>query len=140
MVSITGNSVFYGLENCEEGVENIIDELNLKELYFEIKLIIFEALTNAFIHGNKKDKSKPISLKWCLKDKALKIYITDCGSGIKEIADYGELLDDGGLLAECGRGLFIIKNYTDEMYIEGNSIIMTKYVWESEERLGDISY
>lgn len=127
MVDISGNSIFYGLDNCEEKIENIINILNLDELCFEIKLIIFEALTNAFIHGNKEDKSKPIFLEWYLNDKAMRIYVTDCGYGFNELSILKKI-DKNNILEEGGRGLYIIKNYTDEMHFCGNTIIMTKYV------------
>lgn len=127
MLAISGNLVFYGLENSEQKIDGIIHDLNLKELYFELKLIIFEAVSNAFIHGNDRDNNKPISLKWYLKENLLKIHVTDCGKGVSNQTSCNEI-DESDILKEGGRGLYIIRNYTDEMYFEGSSIIMKKYI------------
>lgn len=127
-MSVTkGELIFHGLNNIETQIDYIINDLNLKELYFEIKLIIFEAVSNAFIHGNNGDNSKPILIQWNLKDKLLGIRVTDFGSGFKDLPIYEEI-NECNVLEEGGRGLFLIRCYTDKMYFEGNTIIMKKYV------------
>lgn len=122
-----GKLIFHGLDNAENQINCIINDLNLRELYFEIKLIIFEAINNAFIHGNNRESSKPIIIQWHLKDKLLEIYVTDCGNGFKDLQIYEEI-NELNVLEESGRGLYIIRSYTDEMYFEGNTFIMKKYV------------
>ena len=52
MLVTKGELIFYGIDNLRENLDDIIKMLNLKKQYFEIKLIIIEAITNAFIHGN----------------------------------------------------------------------------------------
>lgn len=125
MSVINGGVMFYGLNDINEKLDNIIEALNLRDRYFEIKLIISEAVNNAYIHGNNSDNSKPISVEWELKDDLLSIIVKDCGQGIKNI-NLHEEIDEEKILDESGRGLYIINCYTDELIFDGNSIIMKK--------------
>jgi serine/threonine-protein kinase RsbW len=127
-MSVTkGEVLFYGVDNISEKLESIIKTLNLKKQCFEIKLIIVEAVNNAFIHGNNGDKNKPISVQWELKENLLIIAVTDRGTGVDDSKKHKEINQDN-ILEECGRGLYIISCYTDEMKFEGSSIIMKKYL------------
>lgn len=127
-MSVTeGKVLFYGVDNISEKLDVIIESLSLKKQYFEIKLIIVEAVNNAFIHGNNSDKNKSISLQWKLKENLLIVSVTDCGYGIKNLINYKEINEDN-ILEDCGRGLYIISCYTDEMEFKDNSIIMKKYL------------
>ena len=127
MLVTKGEVTLHGIDDISEKLDNIINLLNIKKQSFEIKLIISEAVSNAFFHGNNGDKNKPISIKWELKECSLKVSVTDCGSGIIVLKNYEEI-DENNLLGECGRGLYIISCYADEMKFEGSSIIMKKYL------------
>ena len=70
---------------------------------------------------------KPISVQWEIRENLLKVVVTDCGSGIKDLKNYEEIKEDK-ILEEGGRGLYIIRCYTDEMKFKGSSIIMEKYL------------
>ena len=48
MSGIEGKASFYGVDNINEKLDAIIKPLKLKKQYFEIKLIIMEAVNNAF--------------------------------------------------------------------------------------------
>ncbi len=127
MSTIKGEVAFYGVDNISVKLDNIIKILNLKKQSFEIKLIISEAVSNAFIHGNNSDKNKPISVQWEIKENLLIIDVKDCGCGLKDLKDYKEINKEN-LLNESGRGLYIISSYADEVKFKGNSIIMEKYL------------
>ena len=127
MWTTKGKELFYGVDNISEKLDCIIKTLKLKNQYFEIKLIMTEAVNNAFIHGNNSDKNKPIYTQWELKEKLLRVSVTDCGSGVTDLKNYKEI-DEDNLLEECGRVLYIISCYTDEMKFKGSSIIMEKYL------------
>lgn len=117
--------VFYGIDNMNQELDSIIKSLDVKNKFFEIKLIMSEAITNAFIHGNNKDKSKPIVIM-CNKEKDyLNIKVKDCGTN-KEKIKVDKDIDENSIFEESGRGLFIISAYTDEMRFEDNSIVMKK--------------
>ncbi|EKQ55415.1 MULTISPECIES: ATP-binding protein [unclassified Clostridium] len=127
MVVTNGDIILYGISNISEKLDNIIKNFNLKEKYFEIKLIISEAVSNAYIHGNNSDNSKPIYVQWELKENFIRIAVKDCGSGVESSKANKEISEES-LLDECGRGLFIIRSYADEVKFKGNSIIMEKYL------------
>lgn len=126
MSETKGEVLFYGIDNICEKLDGIIQSLNLKKQCFEIKLIIIEAINNAFIHGNKKDENKSICIKWQFEEDILEVVVTDCGDGVENLANYNSENDD--ILAESGRGLQIINYYSDSVEFKGNSIIMKKYL------------
>lgn len=127
-MSVTkGEAVFYGVDNISKKLDSIIKPLNVDKHYFEIKLIMSEAVNNAFIHGNNNDKNKPISVQWEVQDNFLRIDVTDCGNGFKDLKIYQEI-SENNIFDERGRGLYIISNYTDEVQFKGSSIIMKKYL------------
>lgn len=127
MQNIKNKMVFYGLDNINNKLDELIEMLNLKKQCFEIKLIVSEALNNSFVHGNKSDKNKPIHMTWELDEKKLILTVTDCGRGIENLEPYKEINEDN-ILEENGRGLYIIRCYTDEVEFKDNSIIMKKYI------------
>ena len=122
MCTIKGETILYGIENINDKLDSIINELKLEKYIFEIKLIISEAITNAYIHGNKSDNKKPINVSWVVENNNLCVQVKDSGES------KGKLLigKSNDLLSESGRGLFIISAYTDEFYFENNTIIMKK--------------
>jgi serine/threonine-protein kinase RsbW len=126
MSEANGKVLFYGIDNICEKLDNIIQALNLEKQSFEIKLILIEAVNNAFVHGNKKDKEKAICVEWKLEKKLLEVSITDCGEGIENLPKYNYEEDD--IFAESGRGLLIINSYSDSVEFKGNSIIIKKYI------------
>ena len=125
MLAKSDNVVFYGIENINEKLEEILKSLSLGKELFEVKLIMSEAITNAFIHGNKKDTSKPINVKWKLKNDSINISVRDCG---KENIDIMSRLDanENNILMESGRGLFIILSYSDEVKFKDGCIVIKK--------------
>lgn len=127
MFTKTDQITFYGIDDLSEKLDEIIKSLNLEHEYFDIKLIMSEAITNAFIHGNKKDKSKPIIVKWKLEHDFINISVKDSGEKNSDL-NFDEQLDENDILSESGRGLFIISAYSDEVeYKEGCLLIMHQY-------------
>ncbi|MDP4178838.1 MAG: ATP-binding protein, partial [Bacillota bacterium] len=109
-----GRVSFYGIEGIEGKLDTIIKELNIEQQYFEIKLIMMEAVTNAFIHGNNLDTSKLIMLHYELINNLLLIEVTDCGNGFKNII-IPEQINENDILKESGRGIYLINCYADEV-------------------------
>ena len=121
-----GEVLFYGIDNISEKLDSVIQSLKLENKCFEIKLIIIEAVNNAFIHGNKKDDSKPICIRWGINGSLLEVSVMDCGDGVENLVNYN--LENDDILAESGRVLQIINCYSDSVEFDGNSIIMKKYL------------
>lgn len=125
MLATANQFIFFGIDNISKDLDSIIKSLDVKNKSFEIKLILSEAITNAFIHGNNKDKSKPIVVIWKKEKDYLNIRIEDCGKN-KENLRLNKYIDENSILEESGRGLFIISAYTDEVKFEDNCIVMKK--------------
>ena len=122
-----GNLILYGICGIEDTLESIVSNLNIMQLQFEIKLIMMEAITNAFIHGNNSDIQKPIGLQYELNNNELTIKVTDCGEGVEKILIPDEIKAED-ILNETGKGLFLINYYSDEVELKGNSVIIKKYI------------
>ncbi|MVX65803.1 ATP-binding protein [Clostridium chromiireducens] len=127
MSDTSGKVVFYGVSETSQKLDYIMKALELRNQHFEIKLIISEAITNAYTHGNNSDKNKPIYVEWEVKDNLLSIKVEDCGQGVKDKKLHEEISEEK-ILDESGRGLFIINSYADELIFSGNTIIMKKYL------------
>ncbi|MCT4595547.1 MAG: ATP-binding protein [Anaeromicrobium sp.] len=119
--------VLYDLTEHNRIIEEIIKELNAFEYYFDIKLILTEALTNAYKHGNKNDNKKPIYLRYFYNNKNLTFEIEDSGSNHKNITIPDEI-SDKNLLNTFGRGLFLIKSMADNVESKGNMLVIQKYL------------
>lgn len=97
------------------------------------KICIFETTINGIDHGNNDDPEKKLVVLFKIeKDKAV-ISIVDDGKGF----DYNNLpnpLDDENIMKECGRGIYIVQQYMDEVVFneKGNRILMTKYPLEEK--------
>ncbi len=115
----------YGLSEYKQIIDKIISDLNASEYNFDIKLILTEALTNAFKHGNNKNVDKPIYLRYLYNNSSVKFEIEDCGSGFKNVI-INEPLEEENILEDQGRGLFLIKNLSDHIELKQNTLIIQK--------------
>jgi serine phosphatase RsbU (regulator of sigma subunit)/anti-sigma regulatory factor (Ser/Thr protein kinase) len=76
------------------------------------KLTFTEAVNNAIEHGSMDDASKSVSIRWWSNEKSVWLETQDDGAGPdEEKAENPSLPEDP--LAEGGRGLFIIHNFSD---------------------------
>lgn len=121
----SNNYVLYGIENYKTIIENVVKEVKEPNCSFDIRLILTEALTNAFEHGNNKEKDKPIYLKYTLNNKCIKLEIEDSGERVSNIV-IPENIDEKDLLEESGRGLFLIKAIADKVQYKNNRLIIEK--------------
>lgn len=127
MENLPKEIMFCGLEKHQSIIEEIIQELNLENYAFDIRLILMEAVTNAYYHGNLSDCTKPIYIRYLLRDELLKLQIEDSGAGgrdlfIPEEINSDELLEDGG------RGLYLIRCFSDSVERVQNTMFISKSV------------
>ena len=92
---------------------------------FDLPLILSEALSNAFIHGNKRDISKPIFLRLKLEDTLIRFEIQDSGTGNIKLMVPEEISEEN-ILTDHGRGLFLLKCFTDSIDFYNNTLFLTK--------------
>ncbi len=106
------------LEECQYGVEAT----------FAVKLAIEEALSNAVKHGNRKDESKRITVRYAINTDRAVIIIRDEGLGF-EPESVPDCRHPERLPIPNGRGIMLIRAYMDEVEYrdEGREIRCVKY-------------
>ena len=119
--------VLYDLTQYKKIIEEVIRDLNASEYYFDIKLILTEALTNAYKHGNKNNNKKSIYLRYFYNNNELKFEIEDSGCNHKNITIPNEISDEN-LLNGSGRGLFLINCIADKIKFNNKTLIIEKYL------------
>jgi serine/threonine-protein kinase RsbW len=92
-----------------------------------MKVCLFEMLINAVIHGNKNDPSKRVLVLYTVAGDRIRISVVDEGEGFDSSA-LESPLDQRNLDKNYGRGIFIVKQYADEVYFneKGNRILIVK--------------
>jgi serine/threonine-protein kinase RsbW len=88
-----------------------------EELHGKVAVSISEAVNNAIQHGNRGDIGKTVVVNVDLSEEDLKIEVIDQGSGF-EPETLPEPTAPENLEKETGRGIFIIKNLSDELEFE----------------------
>jgi serine/threonine-protein kinase RsbW len=125
------------MENClkiESTINNICEIENFlnsifhsyninSKLYHNIYLSLNEAVNNAIKHGNNYDKSKYVMIYFSVSSDYYEFIIEDEGNGfiIENVKDPTKIQN---IKNESGRGLFIMKKYSDlfEILDSGNKI------------------
>jgi serine/threonine-protein kinase RsbW len=92
------------------------------------RVCIVEMIINSMAHGNKNNPNRKVIVLYKVTQEKVILSVIDEGDGF----DYSNLpnpLDPENLLKECGRGVFIVKNYVDEVHFneKGNRILVVKY-------------
>lgn len=119
--------MFCGLEQHQRIIDDIIKELDLESYAFDIRLILMEAVTNAYYHGNLSDCTKPIYIRYLLRDELLKLQIEDSGDGSRELLIPQEIKSEE-LLEDGGRGLYLIRCFSDSVEMVHNTMFISKSV------------
>lgn len=111
--------------NVENFINDIFNELKFsRKIYCKIYLSLTEAVINAIVHGNKKDETKNIILQFIETQNEFKFIVKDQGNGF----NYTNLPDPrhpDNLTKESGRGIFIMKQYSDKVIFNDNGSSVT---------------
>lgn len=119
---MAGNNFFLEIESnpnnlitVEEFVNYFSKELNLDESKLSgLLLAVTEAVTNAIIHANKCDETKKVQMNVTKNENKLIITIKDEGKGF-DPSKVPDPTAPENLLKDSGRGLYLMKIYTDEL-------------------------
>ena len=123
-VDIVLASTFDELERAIDFIEDFVELNKLDEdLLDRMRLVGSEAITNAIEHGNQLDASKKVKVCMGISDGFVEMRVTDEGPGfvIEEIPDP---LASENLLAEGGRGVYFIFEFSDEVVFEDDGAIL----------------
>ncbi|CAN5375295.1 hypothetical protein BH23BAC3_BH23BAC3_07320 [soil metagenome] len=109
------SSTFRESEKIPDFVDQIRDECELDEECSEtFKLVLSEAVTNAILHGNKQDKKKKVDIRIQVSGEAITADVKDQGEGFNPDENKNPLSEEN-LLDTSGRGLFLIRQFTDHV-------------------------
>ena len=126
---LTLQSTFEELDRIESFVDELQEWANLgEEDYNRIMLTLSEAVNNAILHGNEEDPDKNVHIAATLESdqQIMRISVEDEGSGF-DPEELPNPLKDENLLNEGGRGVYLIKQYADnvEFKKEGTKVTIT---------------
>jgi len=93
---------------------------------FRFRVVLAEALANAIICGNGSDAARMVAVRAECRAESLTVHVSDEGSGF-DPASVPDPLGPEDLERANGRGLFLIRNLTDQLEFSprGNALCMT---------------
>lgn len=95
-------------------------------------MAVRECTVNAVVHGNRYNANKKVHLTIARTSEQLIIKVADEGEGF-ELADLPDPVAEENLLRHSGRGIFIIRAFTDDFQVRrmsptGTEVTLTKNV------------
>lgn len=92
---------------------------------FAIRLALEEAVTNAFVHGNKNAEGSDITVEYAVEPGRVCIAVEDRGKGFDPNGVPDPTLEEN-LHKPSGRGLMLIKSYMTRVWHNetGNKLMM----------------
>ncbi len=98
-----------------------------KDLYANLLITLTEAVNNAMIHGNRRDRSKKVKISFKKLKDSLAVVVSDQGRGF----DYRSIPDPTkpeNLTKIGGRGVFLIHQLSDRVrYQNGGSTVEMRF-------------
>ena len=125
------DSTLASVDLAENAVSEAARQLGFNDdQQYELGMAVRESMVNAVIHGNKSDQGKHVVLTVQSENGALRVVVEDEGDGLV-MSDVADPTAGDNLLRSSGRGLLIIKAYTDEFAVEprqprGTRVVMVK--------------
>jgi serine/threonine-protein kinase RsbW len=108
-------------------IERFTSELERQEYdsetTFAIALGFTEAVANAFIHGNKRDANKFITVSYHLDHEGAEIEVSDEGRGF-DPSQIPDASSDEGLVRPSGRGVLLMRSLFDGVqFLDGGTCV-----------------
>lgn len=114
------------IDPCIDMIINDLNEWGVEDV-FSIKLVLYEAIGNAVVHGSKDNYKKEVKVHLSYTNRILKMDVLDDGPGF----DWRTKIKSGSLtdeFSDSGRGIQLLKAYGfDFAYNEkGNQLFLKK--------------
>jgi serine/threonine-protein kinase RsbW len=95
---------------------------------FAVRLALEEAVVNAIKHGHQHDPSKAVRVAYRVGPDRVVLEIEDEGPGFRP-ADVPDPLEPENLERACGRGVFLMRHYMNEVAFNerGNRVTLCKW-------------
>lgn len=103
-------------------------------------MAVREGVVNAYNYGNCQDCNKKILLSVEFEPERMVVHVVDEGPGF-ELSDVADPLAEENLLRTSGRGLFLMKAFTDDLAVRraprgGADLVMSKKLPRKDSRNG----
>ncbi|HLI83527.1 MAG TPA: ATP-binding protein [Bryobacteraceae bacterium] len=125
-------STLASVDHAEELVSAIAQLAGFDEDdLMKIGLAVREAMVNAVVHGNRYNERKKVRFSVTETGERLTVRVADEGEGF-DFEHLPDPLAPENLLRSCGRGIFLIRSFMDELAFRrlkpgGTELILTKY-------------
>ncbi len=92
-----------------------------------LRLAVEELLTNAIIHGNRRDEAREVTIQETLDQSKITVTIMDQGEGF-DVHALPDPTNPDNLFKSHGRGIFLARFYMDEVVYndKGNMVTISK--------------
>ncbi len=111
----------------EQFIDQICDSKSLSEdVYGNVLIAVTEAVNNAIVHGNLLQNSKQVVVRYSESLNQICFTVIDQGLGF----DFNNLPDPTSpenIEKENGRGIFLIKNLSDDLAFEVPGNVVSIY-------------
>lgn len=124
---LTISSSLDELPKIDTFLEDLQKSLEFEDdLLADLMLTVTEAATNAILHGNQSDESKQVKISAKADHKYLYISVEDEGAGF-DPDSIPDPRNDENLLKSGGRGVFLIREYAEDVSYndKGNKVTIT---------------
>lgn len=129
-IKISIPSLIDNIKIIESFIDNAKEKFHINDdIYGNIMVSVTECVSNAIIHGNGNNPKKLVKLELRFLDDQLKFIVEDEGNGF-EPTELQDPTSPENLSNYGGRGVFIMKHLSDEVYFEdnGRKTILTFYM------------
>jgi serine/threonine-protein kinase RsbW len=117
------------LESVDRAEELVVEAAKtagiVEDDALSLGMAVRECAVNAVVHGNRYNLNKKVHLTIGRTPEQLIIRITDEGEGF-ELEDLPDPLAEENLLRHSGRGIFIIRAFTDDFQVRRLSPLGTE--------------
>src|ERR1700729_543668 len=111
------DSTLESVDRAEELVVSVAKKAGIVEDdALSLGMAIRECAVNAVVHGNRYNLNKKVHLTIARTPEQVVVKIADEGEGF-ELKDLPDPLAEENLLRHSGRGIFIIRAFTDDFHI-----------------------
>ncbi|MBA3442020.1 MAG: ATP-binding protein [Pyrinomonadaceae bacterium] len=115
IVELTLPSRIEAIAEATAAAAKIANRLGLSETaIYGVDLAVREAVTNAVVHGNQQDETKPVEITFINLAMSLVITVRDKGNGFDPTSVPDPTLSEN-LLNPTGRGLLFMRTFMDEV-------------------------
>ncbi|MBN1211740.1 MAG: ATP-binding protein [candidate division Zixibacteria bacterium] len=101
-----------------DDLDTLLDRLKLgREMKHKIMLVVSEAYTNAYLHGNQENPATTIKIDLTVNETEITVDISDEGKEREGLVNI-ENKKPAALFGENGRGIDLMKHYADLVRFE----------------------